>query len=40
MGLFAPPMPSPVEETLRGLDPDAMSPREAHDLLYRLKKMV
>lgn len=40
MGLFAPPMPSPVEETLRGLDPDAMSPREAHDLLYRLKRMV
>ena len=40
LGLFAPPMPSPVEETLRGLDPDAMSPREALDLLYRMKKMV
>ena len=40
MGLFAPPMPSPVEETLRALDPDAMSPREAHDLIYRLKRMV
>jgi DNA mismatch repair protein MutS len=40
LGLFAPPMPSPVEETLRGLDPDAMSPREALDLLYRLRKMV
>ncbi|MGE0209164.1 MAG: DNA mismatch repair protein MutS [Lysobacteraceae bacterium] len=40
LGLFAPPMPSPVEETLRGLDPDAMSPREALDMLYRMKKMV
>ncbi|MEJ5208406.1 DNA mismatch repair protein MutS [Denitratimonas sp. CY0512] len=40
MGLFAPPTPSPVEELLRGIDPDAMSPRDAHDLLYRLKKMI
>ncbi len=40
MGLFAPPMPSPVEESLRALDPDALSPREALDALYRLKKML
>jgi DNA mismatch repair protein MutS len=40
LGLFAPPLPSPVEEALRGVDPDALSPREAHDLLYRLKRMV
>ncbi|NLB12532.1 MAG: DNA mismatch repair protein MutS, partial [Gammaproteobacteria bacterium] len=40
MGLFAPPTPSPVEELLRGIDPDAMSPRDALDVLYRLKKMT
>lgn len=40
LGLFAPPAPSPVEETLRHIDPDTLSPRDAHDLLYRLKKMV
>jgi DNA mismatch repair protein MutS len=40
LGLFAPPMPSPVEETVRGLDPDSMSPREALDAIYRLKRMT
>ncbi|MCX7556381.1 DNA mismatch repair protein MutS [Xanthomonadaceae bacterium JHOS43] len=40
LGLFAPPAPSPAVELLRGIDPDAMSPRDAHDLLYRLKKMI
>ena len=40
LGLFAPPAPSPVEESLRALDPDAMSPREALEALYRLKKML
>src|SRR5690606_5711867 len=35
LGLFAPPAPSPAVELLRGIDPDAMSPRDAHDLLYR-----
>lgn len=40
LGLFAPPMPSPAEEALRALDPDALSPREALDALYRLKKLV
>ena len=39
LGLFAPPAPSPIVEAMRGLDPDAMSPREALDALYRLKKM-
>ncbi len=39
-GLFAPPAPSPVEEKLRALDPDSLSPREALDELYRLKKML
>jgi DNA mismatch repair protein MutS len=40
LGLFAPPLPSPVEEALRTIDPDAMSPREALDALYRLKKLT
>ncbi|WP_300579152.1 DNA mismatch repair protein MutS [Phenylobacterium sp.] len=31
------PGPSPVEEALRSLDLDGMSPREAMDALYRLK---
>ncbi|HZF85585.1 MAG TPA: DNA mismatch repair protein MutS, partial [Burkholderiaceae bacterium] len=43
--LFAPPpvaetpVESPVESALAALDPDAMSPREALDALYTLKKL-
>ncbi|MBP7567144.1 MAG: DNA mismatch repair protein MutS, partial [Burkholderiaceae bacterium] len=43
--LFAPPpevqasVPSPVESAVGALDPDAMSPREALDALYALKKL-
>ena len=33
----APPAPSAVEERLREIDPDALTPREALDLLYELK---
>jgi DNA mismatch repair protein MutS len=40
MGLFAPSLPSPVEEALRGIDPDALAPRDALDTLYRLKRML
>jgi DNA mismatch repair protein MutS len=40
MGLFAPPLPSPVEEALRAVDPDDLSPREALDQLYKLRKML
>ncbi len=40
LGLFAPPMPSPIEETLRAIDSDELSPRAALDLVYRLKKML
>jgi len=40
MGLFAPPLPSPVEEALRAVDPDDLSPREALEQLYKLKKML
>ena len=44
--LFAPPPeaaapePSAVESALRQIDPDALSPREALDALYRLKKQL
>ena len=31
---------SPVEAALASINPDAMSPREALDALYQLKKMV
>jgi len=40
LGLFAPPLPSPAEEALRALDPDTLSPRDALEALYRLKKLV
>jgi DNA mismatch repair protein MutS len=32
--------PSPLEARLQALDPDAMSPREALDALYALKKFI
>jgi DNA mismatch repair protein MutS len=32
--------PHPLLEKLAALDPDALSPREAHDLLYELKKLA
>jgi DNA mismatch repair protein MutS len=32
--------PSPVEEALKALDPDGMSPREAMDALYKLKGLL
>ncbi len=34
-----PPAPSPALEALRALDPNALSPREALDWLYRLQQM-
>ncbi|HEY6545409.1 MAG TPA: DNA mismatch repair protein MutS, partial [Dokdonella sp.] len=40
LGLFAPPLPSAAEEALRALDPDSLSPREALEALYRLKKLT
>jgi DNA mismatch repair protein MutS len=39
LGLFSPPPPSAVEETLRSLDPDAMTPKEALEALYRLRSL-
>jgi DNA mismatch repair protein MutS len=39
LGLFAPPGPSAVELALREIEPDALTPREALDALYRLKKL-
>jgi len=39
LGLFVPPAtPSAIEEKLRAINPDALTPREALDLLYRLKR--
>jgi DNA mismatch repair protein MutS len=38
--LFPPDADHPVCDRLRELDPDTMSPREALDVLYRLKGMV
>ena len=32
--------PSAVEERLKAIDPDGLSPREAHELLYALKGLV
>jgi len=40
LGLFAPPEPSAAERELKNVDPDALTPREALDVLYRLKALV
>jgi DNA mismatch repair protein MutS len=34
------PQPSPIEDALRDVRPDELSPREALDLLYRLKTLL
>ena len=39
MDLFPAP-PDPVREALERLDPDALTPREALDWLYRLKERL
>ena len=38
--LFAPSRPDSVSESLAEIEPDQMSPREALDMLYRLKRML
>ena len=38
LGLFA-ARPSPLDDAMREVDPDALTPREALDVLYRLKKL-
>jgi len=40
LALFAPPAPSAVEHALDAIDPDALSPREALEALYRLKHLL
>ncbi|MDP7640442.1 MAG: DNA mismatch repair protein MutS, partial [Candidatus Hydrogenedentes bacterium] len=43
MYLFGPRQPakdSAVEKELRGIDPDALTPKEAHEFIYRLKKLL
>jgi DNA mismatch repair protein MutS len=37
---FEPPVADALRELLTTIDPDALSPREAHDLLYSLKKLL
>jgi DNA mismatch repair protein MutS len=39
LGLFA-VQPSAVEEALKAIDPDALSPRDALEALYRLKALA
>ena len=39
LGLFAPAQPSSIERALEAIDPDALSPREALEALYRLKAL-
>ena len=39
LGLFAPPAPSAVEQALDVIDPDALTPRDALEALYRLKQL-
>jgi DNA mismatch repair protein MutS len=36
----AEPQPDPLRERLASLDPDALSPREAHALLYELRSLA
>jgi DNA mismatch repair protein MutS len=43
MYLFGPAAnaePSPIEKELESIDPDALSPRDAHEFLYRLKHLL
>jgi len=36
----APPEPSRVEEALKSIDPDSLTPRQALDELYRLRGLL
>ncbi|MEP6939183.1 MAG: DNA mismatch repair protein MutS [Rudaea sp.] len=40
LGLFAPAAPSPIEEALRAIDPDELTPRDALETLYRLRGLL
>ncbi len=40
LGLFGPSLPSAAEDALRAIEPDDLTPREALDALYRLKKLT
>jgi DNA mismatch repair protein MutS len=39
LALFSPSPPSAVERELERIDPEALSPREALDVLFRLKQL-
>jgi hypothetical protein len=34
------PVESPLADVMAGIDPDVLSPREALDILYSLKKLT
>ncbi|MCK5307208.1 MAG: DNA mismatch repair protein MutS, partial [Zetaproteobacteria bacterium] len=40
MGLFQAPVEHPLKEALDGIDPDNMTPRQAQQALYTLKKLA
>jgi DNA mismatch repair protein MutS len=40
LGLFSPAQPSAMERALETIDPDALTPREALEALYRLKALA
>ncbi|MGH8660002.1 MAG: DNA mismatch repair protein MutS, partial [Gammaproteobacteria bacterium] len=40
LGLFEAPVPDPLKEAVAALDPDALSPRQALETLYRLKVLA
>jgi DNA mismatch repair protein MutS len=40
LDLFETPPPHPALDLLESIDPDAVSPREAQDLLFRLKGLL
>jgi DNA mismatch repair protein MutS len=40
LGLFNAPQPSPIERALELIDPDALTPRQALEALYRLKTLA
>ena len=39
-GLFTPARPSALQDAMESVDPDALTPREALDVLYRLKALA
>ena len=40
LGLFSTPADHPLLEALEGIEPDALTPRQALDVLYKLKGLL